>query len=464
MPAYVTAENVKFNGTTDNAVVLRNSAGVRSLILWDKLSTLDQTILDTIITAYGGVTPLAGPTSGQHTLSFNGTVVGANATGLSNAAATAGYATINVGGAKSGASVSGLATAAGTQGYQVVNYSPSKTGASTTGLLNDTTAYTATIVVDGVSIPVSVVGSTAQTFTTLVAGINTALGSAAVASVTGGEIRVTSASFGTTSSVSITPGTLFPTVSGYIKVLPAANGGGAARQYSATVVVDGVVKTVRFTGLQGNTYTNVLTEINTDLGSAATATLNSGNIRITSATTGSGSSVAIYDTGFLFASLANYAGITSVAGTSPVTYTATITVDGADQAISIVGSAAQTFTALVAAINTALGVTATAAITSGNIVVTSASTGVTSIVKIVDNTLFKAVTGYDRVTASQPGAADLLSVLQSTRAANGTMLSNYFNIVTVGTKPAVPANTPHTTKFIYYNGSVWKYLDNDASV
>lgn len=576
-PVWVTSENVKFNGTLDNAAVLKTSGGIRSLVLWDDLPVADQTILTDFIDNNGGALPLAGPTSGFQVVDFSGTVVGGGATGLSNvAAATAGYATINVGGNKAGGDASGLSSATGTSGSQVVNFTPTitagtatnlvptagyqaatftvaKAGGDATGLTNDATTYTTTITVDGVAKAISVVGSAAQTFTTLLAEINTDLGASATAAIVGGNIRVTSATTGSSSTVlmvtgtlfpaltnftaitgsvagtgsaalliasisvdgvvkpisispaaittfadvineinadlgasataaivggdikitsattgvsstvSINPGSLFVALPGYSNVLPPQNGGGSSRKYSATVVVDGVIKTVNFSGTAGTTFTNVLSEINADLGAAATASIVSGNIRITSATTGLASSVKVSDSGFLFDSLTGYVGISDVAGTAPVQYTATVVVDGVDKAISVQGSAAQTFTALVSEINTDLGVDATADISGGNIRIASASAGVTSTVKIVDGTLFKAL-GAKGVKAPVDGIVDLLDAAKKTKAPNGNSLLDQFNVIKVGTKPAVPPYVKHTTKFIYWDGTVWKYLDNDANV
>jgi flagellin len=578
MPAYVTAENVKFNGTTDNAVVLKNTAGVRSLILWDKLSTIDQNVLDALIVSYGGVVPLAGPTAGKLTFDYKGTVVGTNPTGLSNISATAGFATVNVGGAVAGATVTGLPTSGATAGSQTVNFSVTKTGASVTGLnVSDTAGYqdvnvggvattgavatnlvagttytatvtvdgaakpistlgsaaatytallgvintalgasgtasllagnihivsattgatssvaitagtlfaaplngfvavvsavagtavtyTATIVVDGVSKPVSTTYASAGTFTALLAVLNTALGAAGTAAIVGGEIKVTSSTVGLASKVAITPGTLFPALLNYVKIFPAANGGGVARTFSAIIVVDGVLKSVRVAGAVGNNYTNLLTKINTDLGGAATAAITGGNIVITSATTGAASSVAVYDIGSLFQQLTGYAGIVVTKSSAPVTYTTTLLVDGVAKPMSVVGTAVQTFTALVAAINTALGASATAAITGGNIVVTSATTGAASSVTLLPGTLFKNTPGYSEFYLTTPGAADLLTLLQGIRTANGSTFAQRYNIVTVGTKPVVLPNTPRTTRFIYFNGTVWKYLIDDTNV
>lgn len=584
LSTFVTSQNVKFNGVMDNAVLLDTAGSVRSLILSDELSLADQETLFNFITANGGALPLAGPTAGVASATFPAATVGATATGLNNvSAATAGLITIDIGGDKTGGSASGLVTSTGTAGYQVVNFTPTLTGASTTGLFagtaatsghqdiawtgliagsatglaNDATVYTATITVDGVAKPISVVGSAAQTFTTLLAEINTDLGASATASIFSSTVfRVTSASTGVTSTVAIvdgtlfaaatgngaiqtavpgaaivpattytatirvdnvdkpisvlgsaaatitdllteinadlggsavatiasgdikitsvrldevskvliTPGTLFPAVTGFANLVTPVNGTGFPRAYSAVVTVDGTkVLPVTFLGTQGTTLTNVLSEINTDLGSFATAAITGGNIVITSATTGLASSVSIQDTGFLFASLTGYSKFTRTAGTAPRTYTATITVDGVAKAISIQGSAAQTFTTLVSQINTDLGASATAALVGGSIVVTSATTGVASKVVFTDVDLFRSVTGFHGFAHPVDGITNMLTAFQN------SPFAEHYKLVQVGVRPAAPAvppraNLPKIPQWTYFDGTVWKYLADDSAV
>jgi len=579
-PSFVTNENVKFDKTTMAAVVLRNIGGVRSLIQWDSLSAADQQVLTTFINNNGGTTPIVSTTAGKLTLNLASGTVSGSSTGLSPiAAATAGNITIGLGGTAVAGNSSGLSSASGTNGSHTVNYQPgvttstttglvaptsgyqiihfanAKTGTSPTGLLNDATVHTSTITVDGVVKTVSVAGSAAQTFTTLIAAINTALGSAATAALVGGDIkitsattsttstvvavtgtlfgaltdfsviqaypgtgsntpltatitidgaakpvsvlpsdaltfgaiiaalssaigasgtvaliggdiRITSASSGVSSRVVVTAGTLFPALAGYVGQFPAASGGGLARQYSMTVVVDGTIfRSVMFTGSQGDTFQHVIDQFNIDLGPVATAALVGGNIVITSATTGTSSSIHIRDTGFLANSLTGHTGInTRVAGTAPTTYNAVVIVNKVSYPLAIVGSAAQTYGTLITAINTALGSAATAALVGNSIVITSATTGSNSSVSIVDSNLLKNLSGFVSVGVGVSGAADMLTTMKSTRSASGTPLSDTFKIITVGTKPAVPPNVKHALPFVYYSGGMWKYLDDDTQV
>lgn len=578
-PTWVTAENVKFDGTTTAAAVLKNSAGVRSLVIWDNLSEADKTFLTSLVDAYGGTVPLAGPTAGKQKINFAAALVGGNATGLSSvASATAGYATIDLGAAKLAGDASGLSASAGTSGYAVANFQPGVTAGTSLGLTAPTagsqvvdvggavtagtatalvgaTTYTATVTVDGVAKPISILGSAASTFGDLITELNADLGASATAAIVGGNIKITSATYGPSSTVSITAdtlfaaplagfvavnaatagtgttsytmtvtvdangpvtvtlnplvtttfgglvtlintaigatgvaaiaggdlkvtsstsgtsskvlltvGTLLPAVAGFVGLLPPANGGGAARKYSATVVVDGYkIKTVSFTGVSGDTIQHVIDEINTDLGADATAALTGGDIVITSASTGATSSVALHDSGFLLASLTGYVGVTYTAGTAPTTYTATVVVDGVSTPVSIAGSAAQTFTDLITQINTDLGAAATAALSGSTITITSATTGTSSTVVVGAGNLFQSLNGFRSLGQPQAGATDFTEVL-TRRTESGEIPADIIPVKVVGTKPAVPSNVAHSIDFVYHNGTVWKYLDDDTNV
>jgi hypothetical protein len=232
-------------------------------------------------------------------------------------------------------------------------------------------------------------------------------------------------------------------------------------------LIDGTIKkTATFDGSAGVTLTNVLTAINTGLAGAATAAITGGNIVITSATTGKTSSVRVYDTGFLFALMTGYVGITSTDGVDPTTYTATIVVDGVTKSVSAAGNTMQTFTTLVAALNTALGAAGTAAIAGGAITVTSATTGTSSSVAITDGNLFKNVAGFTTISDAVAGATDLVAEMQKAKV-GGASLYDEFKVISVGLKPAlpaVPAALPKTLAFTYWNGTVWKYLVDGSNV
>lgn len=97
-------------------------------------------------------------------------------------------------------------------------------GSDATGLANDATAYTATINIDGTDYAVSVVGSAAQTITTLVTEINADLPGTECA-IDGTDLTVTTTTAGESGSVTITDVDLFSSVTGFVKVDEPIGGG-----------------------------------------------------------------------------------------------------------------------------------------------------------------------------------------------------------------------------------------------
>jgi hypothetical protein len=266
--------------------------------------------------------------------------------------------------------------------------------------------------VDGVAKPIAVQGSAAQTFTTLINEINTDLGAAGTAALT-------------------TP------IAGYQDVLfDAVKVGGDASglainipNYAANVIVDGFDVPLLIDGGVATTFTDLLTQINIDLGADATATINAdGGLRITSAATGIASSVVIVDdvTTPLFATLTDYAGL----------------------AVDQVGF-------------------------GSDISITSATTGVASKVSITDGTLFYSV-GAKGIETAVAGVVSMIDAAYNQKISGSEPIFDHFNIIEVGLTPSslwsaghVPAKAsiPKVPQFTYYaiDGN-WKYLADDSAV
>jgi hypothetical protein len=171
-PAYVTNENIQFNSVLDPCVLIKTVGSDNHFIKWVSLNADDQAIFDAFVTAIGGTLPIGAPFAGYQTVDFGGVVVGGNPTGLAN----------------------------------------------------DATIYTADIIVDGVNKPINIVGSAAQTFTALITELNVDLGVAAVASIVGGNIVITSATSGNVSTVFILDHFLFRLLVGMKKFKTPING------------------------------------------------------------------------------------------------------------------------------------------------------------------------------------------------------------------------------------------------
>lgn len=589
--ATITQENVKFNGTLDDAIVLRDVNNVRTLVLTDKLSAADLSRLEAFVDKYGS-NPLAAPTAGRSVVSFPANPVAGTSTGLNTSAATAGRAIIRTTSGVSRGTSSFLETRAGSRGRQTINFnvlnednetsavvgSAPRAGrqrvalnlngilyANNPGFPNTTALFQAEVTFDGgAPILLAIQGEDAQTYTALFAYIETAIGAAGSLDVytTDGRtyIEFVSATTGTSSSVEIVDNNLFSTLTGYSTIeppvagtattlanftllvsingaapqtlsisnssfgsptdlasaindvitgaeaFPTQNGravtiqsttegntssvrvtGGTvfdrvpgmyaafplkgtskiARTYNAVIIVNGVSYSVNFPGVGATTYGDVIDAINADLGGAATASIVDSQLVITSATTGVNSTVRILDAGGLFGSLQAYEGISYVDGTAARTYTATVSVDGTPVQISIPGSAAATFGALITEINADLGSVATAALSGGDIVITSATTGTSSSVAVVRDDLFRFVSGFAGIERVD-GITDLVTAMNQQRVGSGSLYDLY-EVVQVGDKPAlppVPAVLPKTDAFTYFGGTppAWRYLEDDTEV
>lgn len=383
--------------------------------------------------------------------------------------------------------------AANTSGFQAAAFNSTLAGAALTGLANDGTLYDATITIDGTDYPVSYAGSTMQSFTTLVNQLNAAIGANGLATLVGNTILVTSASTGLTSTVSMADAgvfgvslSLFVSVSGFARFYDAVAGtvgktytaliddgaesgyqevnvGGnkvagsgssllndAGAIYLATVTVDGIAYPVSIAGNAAQLYSSFLTELDADLPSPLSSLIN-GNVRVTSPSTGSGSTIAIVDTpatfGLQFVNVGankvalsatnlalDTAGFDTVTFGAPVvgtdatslvagtTYTADVTIDGTTYHISALGSALADFNAVLGAINTAIGINGTATFVGSTIKVTSATRGTGSSVVITDiapNHLFDSITGPPAWVSTDASTAGTTTDYTATITING---------------------------------------------
>jgi len=219
---------------------------------------------------------------------------------------TLGYQEVDVGGAVTGTTATGLDDS--TPGTQTVDYSGTVVGGAATGLVGINT-YTATITVDGAPIPIAIPGSSAPIFSSLIIAINTALGGAATSAIVGGDILVTSATTGATSTIGIVDTGTFPlffSTTGFSSILAAVPGTDGTTYTASVVINGGGAQPISVTAVNVPTYADLVTEVQADVISATVALIN-GNFRITSNAQGSGT-VAITDTD-LFSSLTLFVAI-----------------------------------------------------------------------------------------------------------------------------------------------------------
>lgn len=117
-------------------------------------------------------------------------------------------------------------------GMQVISFANGLTSdALPTGLNNDGTQYTATVVVNGSPKVVTITGSAAQSYGTLLVQINGKLGApaVAVASLVNGDIQIASTATGSNSTVTIADSNLFSSLTGFNSFLLPRSGEAADR-------------------------------------------------------------------------------------------------------------------------------------------------------------------------------------------------------------------------------------------
>ena len=113
-----------------------------------------------------------------------------------------------------------------TQGTQVIDLGGAKVGTDATGYANDTTMYSLEVQADGVSSYLSIAGEDAQTIDTLITAINADADflAIAVAELDSGNIKISSLTYGNTSTVNIITGSLVTSLTGFVELSTAVDG------------------------------------------------------------------------------------------------------------------------------------------------------------------------------------------------------------------------------------------------
>lgn len=355
-----------------------------------------------------------------------------------------------------------------TAGKAVVDYGVLPAGGSTpTGLPNTGDAFTASIDVDapGSPVAVSVVGSAAQTFTTLIAEINTDLGGAATAALVGGQIVITSATTGVASAVVVTDTSLFRNVKG-------ANFGLVSIQSTR-----GTATYVKWNMLGADLQAEW---------EAQAAVLSPTQTFKTYAS----DSVAVTGTGITTAS-----GL----GLAAATYDLTVTVNAVAKSVPVAVAADETFATFITKFNTALQAAdkwpqLTASLTTAtdtvNIVVTTTVPGnvAAAAPTVTAGTVGDLITALDGATATNPSTALAAAVAAAVAGTEGTVGNSntpaLYKAALLSTKSlaGVPFLSVIPTKAfftrrnkpaargdarvvsVYYNGSAWVDWTTDSAI
>jgi len=324
---------------------------------------------------------------------------------------TPGFQIVNVGGTQVLGSLTGLTNdIAATPGSQTVTFSIPHSGSDVTGLANNATVYTAQVTLGPslIVVNLAVIGSTAQTYATLLGVIQAQLGALATIQQTGGNIVITNATTGALASVAILDvgvNLLFASLTnvdapGSWITTPGTNT--IAVTYSATITIDGTPHVISITGGQGQTYSDLITTLNGFLSGFGVVSLNFGNLQVTSNTLGTSSTVLITDgpPPNLFSSLDAFVAIqaaiagTNTLGTELLVYEPipSAVVDGnlnyhlasSKLSFNVTGTEIQTYGSLVAIINTNLQNLALTQLVDGNIKITSNTLGSLSKVNVTN--------------------------------------------------------------------------------
>jgi len=369
-------------------------------------------------TARGPNVAIYEPTTITETAGYqeNGLVgkVGGDATGLG--VKTAGYQENGLVG-KAGGDATGLA--AWTQGYQECGLA-GKAGGDPTGLAG-VTQYYFKVNVDGAGVVEYNITTAADvTFTAVIALMNAAV-AGAVFGLSGGDLRCTSSTYGTGSSIALSAGTtgadLFGTLTGFVAFDAAV--AGVTSEYFFKVNIDGAGLTEYSILVEADdTFTAVMALMNAEI-TGATFALSGGDLRCTSALTGATSSIAL-DAGTggtdLFATLTGWAAFdVAVAGTTPE-YFFKVNLDGAGLVEkSILVTDTDTFTVVLGLMNAQMtgGLAGVVwSLTGGDLRCTSPTTGVTSSIALDAGTsgtdLFVTLTGWAAFDTAVPGYTDSL--------------------------------------------------------
>lgn len=155
--------------------------------------------------------------------------------------------------------------------------------------------YTVSITTDRGSTSVSIPGQNAQTMGALVNEITSDLGSRGYAQIVNGNIRVISRTpDGPTSTVSITSDNLFNDLLNYGSILTAVIGTSEIIYKLSITIDNSISKTISIAGNLAQNFSTLLTQMNTDLGGKALASLENNKLTIRgNDTRGTGSKIAI---------------------------------------------------------------------------------------------------------------------------------------------------------------------------
>lgn len=490
-PSYATPVDIFFSNNPVDVVTIGDvssylpqypGADYTFHIVWDELNTVDQQRLLDLVDAYGGDVPFAAPVAGTQVVNVSGTATAGGDTGLDTTPVQ-------------------LPTL-------VFRFKEPKLGTDPTGLneFNDDGIPEITRIVtrDADSAPDTLGGkhfTLSSATTDYYVWYNTGSDTDPAPGGTGVEVSIASDEFavdvakktaaalrslpGTPFVVFVTGTTLTIETTDLEDVTDSTNGdtsfditkvqdgdGPTPRTYGFILYNGTVVEPVMVAGTLA-TIDDLLTALNTQL-TSVTVTLNGdGNILFTSTNVAEfspTSTLAIRDLG-LFANLEDGLYLEPPVVSPGTFYETHIEVDGVVEKLVIPGQDAPTFNGLITALSAASSNFTTAIDANGNLVLTSATTGNGSNIKILpvleeptEGTvpLWQSITGFAGFETPLNGADDFVDALFVNRGPGGQLFYTFAKRA-IGDKPPVGGPSNDVTA-VYYDGTDWVRLIDDTPV
>ncbi len=251
---------------------------------------------------------------------------------------------------------------------------------------------------------------------------------------------------------------------------------GPGLTYTAQAVINGVIFDLTTTPGGGQTYTDLIADLDAIVAGSATFTIVGGNLQLTGDPGIEEAFLRDTQDLDLFQNLTLFAGFfNSVPAVEPVAYTANFLIDGTTTVNAVVlGSDGATFADVVAELNTDLGGDGAAAIANGDIIVESGGatgSGTTS-VEFLGGTLWQALDGFVLFGLSRPeideifAAGGFTDVVGPLNAGVFGVTWSTFQLEHFGNPPTRFAGTGADSTLAYHDpfDGDWKRLIDDVVI
>lgn len=489
-PAYATQEDIFFRNEPLDVIEIGDvssylpqfpGADFTFYIVWDELNTVDQQNLLDFVDAYGGTLPFAGAVAGSQVVNVSGTATAGGATGLDSTPVQLPTLTHLFKTPKTGTDSTGL-NEFNDDGIPEItrlitrpaDSDPDPLGGKFFTLSSASTDYYVWYNTGsdtdpapggtGVEVAIAADELAPAVARKTTEALRALAGEPFLVRVIGNTMYIE-----TTDLEDVTDSTNGDTSFDILKVQDG--GGPTPRTYGFILYNGSVVEPVTVLGTVA-TFSDLLTTINGQLSSATASIDGDGNLLFTSTNVvdfGPTASLHINDIG-LFAGLEDALYFQPPVTTPGTFYETHIEVDGTVEKIVIPGQDAITFNGLITALSAASSNFTSAIDANGNFVLTSATTGNSSSIRILpvldgrelEGTvpLWESLSNFVRVEDPLNGADAFVDALFLNEGTGGDQLFYKFAKRAIGDKPPVVQNSTA----VYYDGTAWVRLVDDAAI